>query len=106
MHHRPSIEHKPVANFAGVMKAVLLDVGLEIGRPANGATLWAAIRGFVSMDSLMSTVTALVGQQHLAHLTSLKEEKETPQLAIPAALFTPFSCFFPLRELLPTELLT
>lgn len=67
--------HTPEANFAGVVQAVFLDVGLEVGGAAHGSTLRAAVRGLVGMNPLVGTVTALVGQHHLAHLTRLMEER-------------------------------
>lgn len=67
--------HKPEADFAGVMQAVLLDVSLEVGRAADGPALRAAVRGLVSVDPLVGAVAALVGQHHLAHLASLMEER-------------------------------
>jgi len=67
--------HKPESDFAGVMQAVLLDVSLEIGRAADGSALRAAVRGLVSVDPLVSAVTALIGQHHLAHLTRLTRER-------------------------------
>lgn len=67
--------HKPEANFAGVMQAVLLDMGLEVGGAAHGPALRAAVWGLVSVDPLVGTVTALVGQHHLAHLARLMEER-------------------------------
>lgn len=53
------------------MQAVLLYVGLEVGRATEGPTLWTAVRGLVCVDPLVGTETALVGQQHLAHRASL-----------------------------------
>lgn len=59
----------PEADFAGVMQAVLFDVGLEIGGAADSPALGAAVRRLVSVDPLVGAVAALVGQHHLAHLT-------------------------------------
>lgn len=67
--------HKPESDFAGVMQAVLLDMSLEIGRAADGSALGAAVWRLVSVDPLVSAVTALVGQHHLAHLTCLMKER-------------------------------
>lgn len=67
--------HPPEANLAGVVQAVLLDVGLEVGGAAHGPALGAAVRRLVSVDPLVGTVTALVGQHHLAHLARLMEER-------------------------------
>lgn len=57
------------------MQAVLLNVGLEVGGAADSPALRAAVRGLVGMDPLVSTVTALVGQHHLAHLARLVGER-------------------------------
>lgn len=51
-------------------------MGLEVGRAAEGSTLRAAIGGLVGVDPLVGTETALVGQQHLAHLASLGKNTE------------------------------
>lgn len=66
----------PVAHLAGIVQAIFLHVGLEVGRAAEGSTLRAAIGGLVGVDPLVGTETALVGQQHLAHLASLVDDKE------------------------------
>lgn len=60
----------PVAHLAGIVQAILLYVGLEVGGATECSTLWTAVRGLVCVDPLVGTETALVGQQHLAHLAS------------------------------------
>lgn len=60
----------PVAHLAGIVQAILLYVGLEVGRATEGPTLRTAVGGLVCMDPLVGTETALVGKQHLAHLAS------------------------------------
>lgn len=57
------------------MQAVLLNVGLEVGGAADSPALRAAVWGLVGMDPLVSAVTALVGQHHLAHLARLVGER-------------------------------
>lgn len=66
-------QHPPVAHLAGIVQAVLLHVGLEVGRATEGPALRAAVGGLVGVDPLVGTEAALVGQQHLAHLASLRE---------------------------------
>lgn len=58
--HPPEL-HKPESDFARVMQAILLDMSLEIGRATDGSALWAAVWRLVSVDPLVSAVTALVG---------------------------------------------
>lgn len=53
------------------MQAILLYMRLEVGRATEGSTLWTTVGGLVGVDPLVGTETALVGQQHLAHLASL-----------------------------------
>jgi hypothetical protein len=52
----------PVAHLAGIVQAILLHVGLEVGRAAEDTTLRAAVGGLVCVNSLVCTETALVGQ--------------------------------------------
>lgn len=58
----------PVAHLAGIVQAILLYMGLEVGRAAEDPTLRAAVGGLVCVNPLVGTETALVGQQHLAYL--------------------------------------
>lgn len=58
----------PVAHLAGIVQAILLDMGLEVSGATEDATLRAAVGGLVSMNPLVCTEAALVGQQHLTHL--------------------------------------
>lgn len=69
-------QHPPVAHLAGIVQAILLHVGLEVGRAAEGPALRAAVGRLVRVDPLVGTEAALVGQQHLAHLASLGENTE------------------------------
>lgn len=58
----------PVAHFSGIVQAILFHMGLEVGRATEDTTLRAAVGGLVSVNPLVGTETALVWQQHLAHL--------------------------------------
>lgn len=60
----------PVAHFSGIVQAILLYVSLEVSRATEDTALRAAVGGLVCMDPLVCTEAALVGQQHLAYLTS------------------------------------
>lgn len=58
------------------MQAVLLYVGLEVGRAAEGPALRTTVGGLVGVDPLVGAEAALVGQQHLAHLAGLGKNME------------------------------
>lgn len=54
---------------------------LQVGRATRCAALWTAVRGLVSVDALVGSETALVGQQHGAHVTHLiRVEKKKSNL--------------------------
>lgn len=64
-------QHSPVAHLAGIVQAVFLHVGLEVGGATEGPTLRAAVGRLVGVDPLVGAEAALVRQQHLAHLARL-----------------------------------
>lgn len=69
---RPSSSaYSLVPSLARVVQTVFLHVLLQVGGATRGAALWTAVRGLVSVDAFMGSETALVGQQHGAHVTHL-----------------------------------
>lgn len=59
--------YSPVTDSAGVMQAVLSNVGLEVSRATTGAALRADVRGLVLVDSLVRQKAALIWKKHLAN---------------------------------------
>lgn len=54
----------PVADAAGKVQAVLLQVFLKQLLPGGAAALWADVRRGALVDSLMGCGAAAVGQEH------------------------------------------
>lgn len=69
---RPSSSaYSLVPSLARVVQTVFLDVLLQVGRTTRRAALWTAVRGLANVDAFVGSETALVGQQHGAHVTHL-----------------------------------
>lgn len=69
---RPSsFAYSLVPSLARVVQTVFLDVLLQVGRTTWCTALRTAVRWLVSVDAFVGSETALVGQQHRAHVTHL-----------------------------------